>query len=41
MKKTVLVGGCSHSTDYHTKKRESWPEILKEKYNDCGDIQKK
>jgi len=32
MKKTVLVGGCSHSTDYYTRKNESWPSLLQKKY---------
>ena len=34
MKKTVLVGGCSHSENYYTKRQESWPNLLNSKY-DC------
>ena len=37
MKKTVLVGGCSHSNSYYVKRNETWHSLLKEKY-DCDII---
>ena len=35
MKKTVLVGGCSHSTSYFVTNNETWHSLLKKKY-DCN-----
>jgi len=35
MKKTVLVGGCSHSAPYYVTKQKTWHSLLKEKY-DCN-----
>ena len=37
MKKTVLVGGCSHSAPYYVTRNETWHSLLKEKY-DCEII---
>ena len=37
MRKTVLVGGCSHSQPFYGKNKNSWPELLRQKY-DCNLI---
>ncbi len=37
MTKTLLVGGCSHSTPYYVTRQETWHSLLKEKY-DCNII---
>ncbi len=39
MKKTVLVGGCSHSAPYFVTRPQTWPALLRHKY-DCKMIQK-
>ena len=37
MKKTVLVGGCSHSAPYYVTRNETWHSLMKKKY-DCDII---
>ena len=39
MKKTILVGGCSHSAPYFVRRPQTWPALLRHKY-DCKVIQK-
>ena len=39
MKKTVLVGGCSHSSSYYVRRSRTWHGLLNKKY-DCKVIAK-